>query len=114
MKKGTSHWTKEPETDGGAPSFFGFVTLALPSNDHGGSDVTLVSSNPALSVPASVKVSPNATTSTFTIATSAVTAPVPLVVTATYGGVTQRMNASTLYCAGTYVGSFVCMSMTEA
>jgi len=35
---------------------------------------------------------PNSTTSTFTIATSAVTAPVPLMVTASYGGVTQRMN----------------------
>jgi len=82
----------EPAFITGGTSASGTVTLALPSSDHGGSDVTLVSSNAALSVPASVKVNPNATTATFTIATSAVTSPVPLVVTASYGGVTQRMN----------------------
>jgi len=70
----------------------GTVTLAFPSSDHGGSDVVLASSNAALSVPASVKVNPNATTSAFTIATSAVTVPVPVTVTASYGGVIQRMN----------------------
>jgi RHS repeat-associated protein len=74
----------------GGTSASGTVTLALPSNDHGGSDVALASSNAALSVPATVKVNPNATTATFTVAASAVTGPVPVVVTASYGGVTQR------------------------
>jgi RHS repeat-associated protein len=76
----------------GGTSASGTVTLALPSSDHGGSDIALASSNAALSVPASVRVNPNSTTSTFTIATNAVTGPVPVTVTASFGGVTQRMN----------------------
>jgi RHS repeat-associated protein len=76
----------------GGTSASGMVTLALPSNDHGGSNVALTSSNAALSVPASVKVNPNATTATFTLAASVVTAPMPVVIFASYGGVTQRMK----------------------
>jgi RHS repeat-associated protein len=76
----------------GGTSANGTVTLALPSSDHGGSDVTLMSSNAALSVPASVKVNPNATTATFTVAATAVTGPVPVMVTASYGGVRQRIK----------------------
>jgi RHS repeat-associated protein len=76
----------------GGTSASGTVRLAMPSSDHGGSDVALASSNAALSVPARVKVNPNSATATFTLATSAVSGPVPVVVTAFYGGVTQRMN----------------------
>ena len=68
------------------------VTLAMPSDDHGGSDVALASSNAAVIVPASVKVNPNGTTAVFSVATATVASPVPAVVTASYGGVVQRMS----------------------
>jgi len=74
----------------GGTSAAGTITLAMPSDEHGGSSVVLVSSDPAISVPADVKVNPNAASAAFSVATTAVSAPVPAVVTASFGGVIQR------------------------
>ncbi|HYU79869.1 MAG TPA: RHS repeat-associated core domain-containing protein, partial [Vicinamibacterales bacterium] len=68
------------------------VTLAMPSDEHGGSNVALASSNTIVSVPTSVKVNPNATTATFSIAATPVSEPIPVVLTASYGGVIQRVR----------------------
>jgi len=74
----------------GGSSAGAIVTLAMPSAEHGGSIVEVSSSNGAVAVPASVKVNANDTTATFSIATTTILSPVPVVITASYGGVVQR------------------------
>ncbi|MRR05413.1 MAG: hypothetical protein EG828_00485 [Deltaproteobacteria bacterium] len=73
---------------GGATSQ-GTVTLSGPA-PSGGAVVTLSSSNTSVAtVPASVTVPEGSASATFTISTTAVSASTPVVMTATYGGVTK-------------------------
>lgn len=73
---------------GGSPSV-GVVTLGSPSPVAAGTPVALSSSNPAVaSVPAAITVSFNSTNGTFSVATSAVTAPTQVAISATSGGTT--------------------------
>ena len=73
----------------GGTSALGTVTLAMPS-DHT-SDVALTSSNAALlSVPAKATVRNNDLAAIFPVATSSVTAPTAVTVTASFGGVVQQ------------------------
>ncbi|MGZ5528353.1 MAG: beta strand repeat-containing protein, partial [Limisphaerales bacterium] len=69
---------------GGSPST-GTVTLNAPA-PSGGAIVTLSSSNPSATVPSSVTVAANATTATFTVTTSAVSAVTPVTIAGTYNG----------------------------
>jgi hypothetical protein len=69
---------------GGSPST-GTVTLNAPA-PSGGAVVTLSSSNPSATVPSNVTVAANATTATFTVTTSAVSAVTPVTITGTYNG----------------------------
>jgi hypothetical protein len=69
---------------GGNPSS-GTVTLNGPA-PAGGAQVALSSNNPAASVPASVTVAAGATSATFNITTSAVTALTSVSISASYGG----------------------------
>jgi serine protease AprX len=66
----------------------GTVTLNGPA-PAGGAQVTLSSSDPAATVPASVTVSPEATSASFGLTTSAVATPTPVTISASYGGATQ-------------------------
>ncbi|MHB9002368.1 MAG: hypothetical protein ACYC9N_22970, partial [Thermoanaerobaculia bacterium] len=74
----------------GGTSSTGTVTLALPSSDPGGSDVTLASDDPSLILPARVTVKRNSTSASFAIATNVVSVPRAVTLTASYGGVLQR------------------------
>jgi hypothetical protein len=72
---------------GGAASQ-GTVTLTSPA-PAGGFAVSLSSSDAAATVPAGVSVAQGATSATFAVATSAVTASTPVTITASAGGVTR-------------------------
>jgi len=73
----------------GGTSALGTVSLAMPS-DHT-SDVELTSSNAALlSVPAKATVRNNDIAASFPVATSSVTVPMAVTVTASFGGVVQQ------------------------
>ncbi|MHB9000816.1 MAG: hypothetical protein ACYC9N_15035, partial [Thermoanaerobaculia bacterium] len=54
----------------GGFSSTGTVTLAMPSSDNGGSDVTLTSDDPAVILPSRVTVKRNQTSATFAITTN--------------------------------------------
>jgi hypothetical protein len=73
---------------GGAQSSTGTVTLSGPA-PTGGAQVALSSNNGAASVPSSVAVPPGATTATFTVNTSVVTASTTFTISAAYGGVSK-------------------------
>ena len=66
------------------------VTLAMPSDEIAGSDVLVASSSPAILAPSSVHIDRHDSSATFTVTAAAVTEPVAVALTATYGGVTQR------------------------
>src|SRR5213078_3119693 len=71
----------------GTPSL-GTVTLDAPA-PAGGITVNLVNLNPTIAtVPGSVTVLEGATSATFTVTTLAVTAPTPVMIQASYNGVT--------------------------
>jgi hypothetical protein len=76
---------------GGTQSSTGTVTLSGPA-PAGGAQVALSSSNGAASVPSSVPVPAKATSATFPVNTTAVTASTPVIVSASYGGVTQTAS----------------------
>jgi len=74
--------------NGGSPST-GTVTLSGPASS-GGAVVSLSSDNTAAAtVPASIAVAYGATSATFTVSTSTVTASTPVTITASYGGGTK-------------------------
>src|SRR6267378_2920780 len=89
--------------NGGSPST-GTVALSGPA-PSGGAVISLSSDNTAAAtVPAGVTVAYGATSATFTVSTSAVTASTPLTITASYGGGTKTAsltvtppNPATLY-----------------
>ena len=72
---------------GGAQSSTGTVTLSGPA-PAGGAQVALSSNNSAASVPSSVTVVAGAPGATFPVSTSAVAASTPVIISASYGGVT--------------------------
>jgi hypothetical protein len=76
---------------GGAQSSTGTVTLSGPA-PAGGAQVALSSSNGAASVPSSVPVQAEATSATFPVNTTAVAASTPVIISASYGGVTQTAS----------------------
>lgn len=75
---------------GGAQSSTGMVMLSGPA-PAGGAQVTLSSSNTAVSVPSSVSVPAGATSATFTISTSAVGASTMVTISASYASVTKTV-----------------------
>jgi len=77
--------------NGGSPST-GTVALSGPA-PSGGAVISLSSDNTAAAtVPAGVTVAYGATSATFTVSTSAVTASTPLTITASYGGGTKTAS----------------------
>ncbi|HET7436021.1 MAG TPA: RHS repeat-associated core domain-containing protein [Thermoanaerobaculia bacterium] len=74
----------------GGASASATVTLALPANESGGAEVTLLSDSPAASVPQTVKVHNSSTSASFAITTTTVTTPAAATISAMYGGVVQR------------------------
>jgi len=77
-----------PTSVTGGNSSTGTVTLSGPA-PTGGAQVTLSSSNTTVArVPSSVTVAAGATSATFTVSTSAVAASTPVIISASYGGVT--------------------------
>src|SRR4029077_20234083 len=77
---------------GGAQSSTGTVTLSGPALS-GGAQVALFSSNSAVaSVPSSVTVPAGATSATFTVSTSAVTASTTVTISGSYGGGTRSAS----------------------
>ncbi len=83
--------TLNPTTLVGGSSSTGTVTLsaAAPS---GGTVVSLSDDSPSVTVPASVTVAAGTTSRTFSVTTSAVTAPTPAMVTGTAGSVTRSAS----------------------
>jgi len=77
-----------PATLTGGATSQGTVTLTAPA-PAGGLVVTLGSSAPAATPPASVTVEAGSSSAIFTIATAAVTASATATISATYGGVTK-------------------------
>jgi hypothetical protein len=76
---------------GGAQSSTGTVTLSGPA-PAGGVQVALSSNNGAASVPSSVTVPAGATSATFPVNTTAVATSTPVIISASYGGVTQTAS----------------------
>jgi hypothetical protein len=76
-----------PTSVTGANSSAGIVTLSGPA-PAGGWQVALSSSSSAASVPASVTVAAGAPSATFPVSTGAVDASTPVIISASYGGVT--------------------------
>lgn len=71
----------------------GRLTLALPSDENGGSTVMVSASDATIvAVPPSVRVKRNQTSASFQIATRSVVSPVPVVIIASHGGVIQRLT----------------------
>ena len=82
-------------TGGGSVTTANKITLdaAAPA---GGAAITLLSSNPALAaVPATITIA-SGTTGTFPIATGAVTVSTPVIISASYGGVTKSATLTLL------------------
>ena len=79
---------------GGSPAT-GTVTLNGPA-PAGGAQVTLASSDPAVTVPASVMVPAGGITATFSLTTSAVATATPVTITASYAGGTQTVSLITV------------------
>jgi serine protease AprX len=79
---------------GGTPAA-GTVTLNGPA-PASGAQVTLISNDPAATVPASVTVSPGATNASFSLTTSAVAASTLVTISASYGGATQTASLTVL------------------
>jgi hypothetical protein len=77
-----------PASVTGGASSQGTVTLTSPA-PAGGFAVSLSSGNAAATVPAGVSVAQGATSATFAIATSAVTASTPVTITVSAGGLTR-------------------------
>ncbi|HET7434438.1 MAG TPA: RHS repeat-associated core domain-containing protein [Thermoanaerobaculia bacterium] len=68
------------------------VTLAFAANESGGAEVTLTSDTTALIVAPSVKVHNNSTSAALTVSTTSVSTPVAATISASYGGVLQRVR----------------------
>jgi len=79
--------TITPASVTGGSSSTGTVTLGAPS-PTGGEVVSLSSSNPSATLPASVTVTAGKTSATFTITTSAVSSSTPASITASVGNLT--------------------------
>ena len=81
-----------PATVVGGSSSTGTVNLTAPAAS-GGISVALSSSNTAVAtIPATTTVAAGATSTTFNVATKAVTASTPITVSASYAGVTQTSS----------------------
>jgi hypothetical protein len=84
----------KPTTVRGGSSATGTVTLSRPA-PTGGAVITLSSSNPAVATaPESVTVAVGATSATFTVSTSRVTASTTVTISAAFDGVTRSAGLS--------------------
>lgn len=88
-----SSFTVSKSTAAGGSSFSASVTLNAVAPASGAS-VSLTSSDPAVTVPSSVFIAPGRTNTGFTVQTSIVPAPVPVTLTASYGGVSKTVTVT--------------------
>jgi LmbE family N-acetylglucosaminyl deacetylase len=92
---GVSSLTVSPASVTGGSPAAATVTLSGPA-PAGGAQVALSTSSAAAAVPASVSVSPGATSASFAVSTSAVATSTPVTLSASYGGATQTASLTVM------------------